>query len=270
MSPVTPETAAVSPARRWIGLLAVGLIGGFLSGLFGVGGGIVMVPLLTTVLCFDQRRAAATSLAAIVPTAIAGTISYGIGGQVQLVGAALIGVGGIVGAQLGSRLLRRLPLGWLRWLFVALLAVVAVRTLLEVPARGGELAITPFSALGLIAVGLVMGIASGLFGIGGGILVVPVLIALFGANDLLAKGTSLAAMILTALSGTIANVRAHLVRPVDGLVVGVAAVAASFPGVALAFGLPPLVANLLFAVLVAVSAAQIVIAALRDRRRRRS
>ncbi|GAB3411561.1 sulfite exporter TauE/SafE family protein [Schumannella luteola] len=268
--PDTPASLApaVSPVRHWIGLLVVGLIGGFLSGLFGVGGGIIMVPLLTTIVGFDHRRAAATSLAAIVPTAIAGTASYAAGGQVQLLAAAIIGVGGIVGAQIGSRLLRRLPLGWLRWLFVALLVVVAVRTLIEVPSRGGEFAITPPSVIGLVALGLVMGIASGLFGIGGGILVVPVLIAVFGANDLLAKGTSLAAMILTALSGTIANVRAHLVRPAEGLVLGVAAVASSFGGVALAFGLSPLVANILFALLIAFSAVQIVIAALRDRRSR--
>jgi len=241
-----------------------------MSGLFGVGGGIVMVPLLATLAGLDHRRAAATSLAAIVPTSLAASIGYATGGAIDLLAAVLVGVGGIVGSQIGSRLLRRLPVSWLRWLFLALLVVVGVRMLVEVPSRDGVILLSPWSIAGLLVLGLLMGVASGLFGIGGGVLAVPVLIAVFGAGDVLAKGTSLAAMVLTALSGTIANWRAGLVRPLDGLLVGIPAVVASYPGVALSFALPTRIASVLFVVLLAVSAAQLVIAGVRELRTRRA
>ena len=91
---------------------------------------------------------------------------------------------------------------------------VAVRMVLVVPVRGDrllELDVLPI--LGMVALGIVIGIASGLFGIGGGIIMVPAFIALFGMSDLVAKGTSLAVMIPTAISGTVANTRARPRRP---------------------------------------------------------
>lgn len=251
---------------RTLALVVIGVVAGLLSGLFGVGGGIVMVPMLATLVRLDHRRAAATSLAAIVPTSIAASIGYAANGAIDLVAALLVGVGGIAGAQLGSRLLRRLPVRWLRWLFLALLVVVAVRMLLEVPSRGGRIELTPLVIAGLLLLGVAMGVASGLFGIGGGVLAVPVLIALFGAGDLVAKGVSLAAMVLTALAGTIANWRAHLVDPLDGALVGIAAVATSFAGVALSFAIPSQLGSILFVLLLAVSAAQLVIAGVREAR----
>ena len=110
--------------RRVLVLVLVGILGGLLSGAFGVGGGIVMVPLLMWFLGMDQRRAAATSLVAIVPTAIAGSIQYLALGHLDVVAGLLVAVGGIGGSLIGTRLLRTLPLGWLRWLFIALLVVV--------------------------------------------------------------------------------------------------------------------------------------------------
>jgi uncharacterized protein len=252
--------------NRRVALLIVGLVGGLMSGLFGVGGGIVMVPMLASIAGLDHRRAAATSLAAIVPTSIAASIGYAANGAIDLVAAVLSGLGGIAGSQLGSRLLRRLSVRWLRWLFLALLLIVAVRMLLEVPSRSGHIALTPLSIGGLVLLGLAMGVASGLFGIGGGVLAVPVLIAAFGAGDVVAKGVSLAAMVLTALAGTVANWRARLVDPVDGAIVGIAAVVTTYAGVALSFALPERLASILFVALLVVSAAQLVIAGIREAR----
>lgn len=253
-----------SRLRRVFSLIAVGALGGLLSGAFGVGGGIVMVPLLGLLLRMDQRRAAATSLVAIVPTAVVGTIQYLVKGEVDVVAALLVAVGGVAGSLVGTRLLRTLPLGWLRWLFIALLVLVAVRLFFEVPSREAELVYSPAAVLGLVGVGLVMGVASGLFGIGGGLILVPVLIAFFGMGDLLAKGTSLLAMIPTSVTGSIANLRAGLVRLADGLVVGAAAVVSSFGGVALAFLIPPRLAAVLFAALLVLVIAQLVFRALRS------
>jgi uncharacterized membrane protein YfcA len=250
-------------ARRVLALLLAGLLGGTLSGAFGVGGGTIMVPLLIWLLGFDQRRAAATSLAAIVPAAIAGAASYTFAGETDLAAAVLIALGGIAGSLIGTQLLRTLPLGWLRWLFVAFLLLVAIRMFFEVPARGTELSLNPWSIAALILLGLVMGVAAGMFGIGGGVLAVPVLVAFFGVSDLVAKGTSLIAMIPTATTGTIANTRAGLVRLGDGVIVGASAVVASLGGVALAFLLPPRISAVLFGILMLIVAAEMAHRAIR-------
>jgi len=257
------------PVYRYLILAAIGVVGGLLSGTFGVGGGVVMVPLLIWFGGLDQRRAAATSLVAIVPTAIAGTASYLAQGELDIVAGLLVAAGGVAGSLIGARLLKRLPIGWLRWLFIALLLVVVVQTILEPPMRGAGLVLSPWSIVGLVGLGLVMGMAAGLFGIGGGVVAVPVLIALFGMSDLLAKGTSLLAIVPTAVSGSIANLSNRLVRLSDGLVVGLCATAASFAGVALAFWLDPRIGAILFAGLVLFTSIQLAVRAIRLHRGKR-
>lgn len=233
-------------------LLSIGVIGGLFAGLFGVGGGFIMVPLMLLWLRFDQRRASATSLLAIVPPAALSAGLYGTQGQVDVLAAATIAVGALAGAQLGALLLRRLPLVWLKWIFIAGLAATVVRLLLNVPQREGTIDYGVAAVIGLIALGLAMGIVAGLLGVGGGIIAVPALIALFGMGDLLAKGTSLLALIPGALLGTLANRRAGLLQVRDGLLMGGAAAASSFGGVALAFWLPAQISAWLFAALLGV------------------
>ena len=98
-------------------LVIVGMIVGLLSGMFGIGGGTVIVPALVW-LGLSQRHAAATSMLAIVPTSISGVISYAHNGNVDWVAAALLFVGMFAGGQFGSWLLSRLPELVLRWVFV--------------------------------------------------------------------------------------------------------------------------------------------------------
>jgi len=241
----------------WWVLALVGVIGGLLSGAFGVGGGILMVPLLVGLAGMDQRRAAATSLVAIVPTSIAGSLSYLARSEADVRVAAIAAVGGMLGSYLGAWLLRRIHLLVLRWMFVALLVAVAVRLLMAVPLRGSDIDLTLGAELAVLGIGAVTGVAAGLFGIGGGIILVPALVVLFGFNDLLAKGTSLLAMVPTAAVGTLGNLRARQVDLRAGAVLGLAATAASFAGVALAFLVPPRASTALFAALLLGAAAQL-------------
>jgi uncharacterized membrane protein YfcA len=252
--------------RYWLALILTGIIGGLLSGAFGIGGGIIMVPLLISLAGMDQRRAAATSLVAIVPTSIAGSLTYLANGEIDLLAGAIVAVGAIGGAIVGSLLLRRIPLVWLRWMFILLILAVAVRMLLVTPVRGEQLELTGLLGLGYLALGLVMGICSGLFGIGGGVIAVPALIGIFGMSDLIAKGTSLLVMIPTGITGTITNVRGRLVDVRAGAVVGVAATAAAVPGVALALLLTPRLSSILFAVLLVAAAVQLTVKAIRAQR----
>ena len=110
-------------------LVLIGLLAGFFSALFGVGGGIVIVPLLVLVAGFDIRTATGTSLAAIGITATAGTITYAVHGDVEPVYAALVGVPAAVGAVGGASLQQRLPRRTLSYLFAALLVAIAIRML---------------------------------------------------------------------------------------------------------------------------------------------
>ncbi len=230
-------------------LLAIGAIGGLFAGLFGVGGGFIMVPLMMSWLRFDQRRASATSLLAIIPPAALSASLYGARGEVELLAAAIIAVGAVAGTPLGALLLRRLSLTWLKWLFIAGLLVSALRLVLVAPERDGAFDYSVVSVLGLIALGLLMGVVAGLLGVGGGIVAVPVLIAVFGIGDLLAKGTSLLALIPGAIAGSIPNVRAGLVQWRDAVTIGLMAAAMSLVGVWLAFLIPAQISGWLFAAL---------------------
>jgi len=110
-------------------LVVIGLAAGFFSALFGIGGGIVIVPLLVLVAYFEERHAMATSLAAIGVTALAGTLFYAYYGHVHPGSAALVGLPATVGAVGGTWLQQRLRRRELSFLFAALLVAIAVRLL---------------------------------------------------------------------------------------------------------------------------------------------
>jgi uncharacterized membrane protein YfcA len=109
----------------------IGLVAGFFSALFGVGGGIVIVPLLMLVMHWEMRSATATSLAAIGITATAGAITYIAHGEVRPLYALLVGVPAAFGAASGTSLARRLPVRTLSLLFAALLVAIAIDMLLK-------------------------------------------------------------------------------------------------------------------------------------------
>jgi uncharacterized membrane protein YfcA len=107
-------------------LILIGLTAGFFSALFGVGGGIVIVPLLMLAGGWEIRSATATSLAAIGITATAGVVIYALHGEVRPLYAALVGVPAAIGALGGTALQQRLPVRTLSFLFAGLLVVIAV------------------------------------------------------------------------------------------------------------------------------------------------
>jgi uncharacterized membrane protein YfcA len=253
-------------ARFIVTCLGVGLLAGLLSGLFGVGGGTVIVPLLVLILGFDQRLAAGTSLAAIVPSATVGVISYALSGSVAWIPALILAAGAVIGAQVGTWLLARVSLTVLRWSFVGFLVAVIVGLFLVIPSRDAGLPITVVTVLGLIALGLVTGVLAGLLGVGGGIVVVPALVFLFGTSDLIAKGTSLLMMIPTAISGTVGNVRRENVDLVAAALVGGAACTTTALGAWIATLVDPALGNVLFAAFLVVIAAQMALRAVRGRR----
>jgi len=117
--------------RRSLKLAAIGTLAGLFSGLFGVGGGSVIVPLLVLWLGFGERAATATSLAAIVFIAGFAAAAQGLYGNVRLLDAVLIGVPAVGGVLIGTWLQQRLQARSIALLFAAVLVASAVELVVK-------------------------------------------------------------------------------------------------------------------------------------------
>ena len=246
------EAAAVP---RWKFVL-IGLAAGLLSGGFGIGGGIVMVPLLVAV-GLDRHRAHATSLASILPIAAAGAVTFALSGEVNLGLGVLVGVGGVIGSIVGASLMNRLSTRSLSIFFGLVLLAAGVRMIFStdpLPLAGGFNDLT----LGLIAVGigLVSGFLAGVAGVGGGIVIVPATVLLLGFTQHVAQGTSLLAIILTSIAATIINRKNRRVRLREAVTVGAGGVIGAVLAAVAALGVDGRVLSALFGVLAVLVAAR--------------
>jgi uncharacterized protein len=111
-------------------LLAIGVAAGFLAGLLGVGGGILLVPAMVLLLGFDQHVAQGTSLVVIVPAALIGTWTHYRRGTIRPRDAMLVAAGGVVGAVIGSLSALSIDDEILRRLFALVLLATAIRMLM--------------------------------------------------------------------------------------------------------------------------------------------
>lgn len=229
-------------------LLVVGLGAGFLSGVFGVGGGILVVPGLMMFVRMEQRRAHGTSLAAVLPIAVASLVTYWAHDHVDWPVALWLSIGALAGAFVGASLLAIISKRNLALVFAIVLAIVGIRLFFTVSGDGrGE--ITVLVALAYVLLGLVTGALSGLLGIGGGAIMVPIMAVLFGIPSVIAKGTSLAVIIPTALMGTVRNRSNANVDITAAVVVGVTGVVMAVVGAWVSARMSDAVSNALFAVL---------------------
>jgi len=112
-------------------LIMIGLAAGLFSALFGVGGGIIVVPLLLLFERLKERPAMATSLVSIVFIAVVGAATYAIHGEMKPGAAAVVGLPAAFGAVAGARLQQRLPTRWLALAFAGVLVAVAVDLLVS-------------------------------------------------------------------------------------------------------------------------------------------
>ncbi|HWB70672.1 MAG TPA: sulfite exporter TauE/SafE family protein [Egibacteraceae bacterium] len=195
--------------RRSVLALALGVVAGLLSGLFGVGGGIVLVPGLTLVLALAQHRAHATSLAAIILVAASALPPFVRLRAVAFGPAAALAAGALVGAWLGAGLMDRIPGRRLRQGFALLLLVVAARLVAGVDAPAGGAGPPPDLVRwgALAGFGLATGVLSAVLGVGGGVILVPGMVLLFGFSQHTAEGTSLLVIVPTAVTGALRHAR---------------------------------------------------------------
>lgn len=207
-----------------------GAIVGFALGLTGGGGGVFAVPLLVYGLAIAPREAVGISLASVGGTALFGAVPRLIRGEVELRTGLLFAVAGMAGAPVGAYLSKLVPEQVLLALFAILMFVVAFRMWSKAndpkiasgvcvtendPRRDrtacqrdedGKLRMTSACARLLVLVGLITGVLSGMFGVGGGFVIVPSLVLFSGMAIHHAVRTSLLVIVLVSISGVASHV----------------------------------------------------------------
>jgi uncharacterized membrane protein YfcA len=245
---------------------AIGGFGGLAGGLLGVGGGFVMVPLQVMWSGSDQHRASGTSLAAILPIAVVAAARYYFGPgtpQVDLAVAFYLAVGGSVGALIGALAARRMSDTALKVIVAIVLVGVGVKEVYDAivgtaPQLVGTamLILEPRDFAIIAAGGVVIGVVSGLTGVGGGILVVPLLALGFGMGQRIAQGTSLVAILPTAAIGALTYWRSGDLDVRAAAWMGAAGVPAALVGASLALWLPQRALGGLFGLFLLFAAAR--------------
>ena len=246
--PVTNMAVSTTtrPNLRIVAL--VGLAAGALGGLFGVGGVLIIVPGLVLVAQLERRLAHGTSLAATLPIALASLSTYVVNGNVDWAIAPLMAIGTVTGAIVGTKLLTILPKRTITILFIVTVLATAVRLFLATETTGRD-NLTAWSAVLLVLIGLATGTLSGLLGIGGGIVMVPAMVVLFGMVPLIAKGTSVAVIVPTSIVGTLRNRANANVDLKVAAVAGGCGVLSAIAGGIIADDISTGVSNMMFGVL---------------------
>ena len=214
---VTSNDAPRAPRSRGVALVPAaltGVAGGISGGLFGVGGGVVMVPLLNAVFGLTQHQAHGTSLAIMGLASTVAFSVYAFHGNVSWMTALIAGLASTMTARWGARLAARTPAGRLAIAFALLLVVLAIRLLWKTPHAQSTLVSGAWAIPADLAVGAAVGVLAGYFGVGGGVLAVPAFTLLLGMTQHVAQGTSLGLILFTAPAGAIEHRRlGHVVMP---------------------------------------------------------
>jgi uncharacterized membrane protein YfcA len=203
----------------------IGLLAGCFGGLVGLGGGVVMVPLMTSVLKLTQHQAHGTSILAIVFTGAAGAVAYGLGGgSVDVSAAALLAATAMFTARAGARFANSLPEWKLKKAFGIFMLFVTALLLIKpfLPAQHGM--VSGFLKMTtLLITGMLTGFLSGMMGVGGGTMMVPPMVLILGFTQHEAQGSSLLAMVPIALVGAFTHFKLGNVKTalLPGLIPGV-------------------------------------------------
>ena len=259
----TPDAIDSSSAGKYEGSIAtivlVGVAAGFLSGLFGVGGGILIVPGLVLVAKMDQRIAHGTSLAAVLPISASSLLSYWAHDHVDWRVGTCLAVGALAGAVLGTRLLSVLPHRALAIGFAGLLVVTAVRLFLPLASEPTRAVLSVGHISALVVIGVATGILAGLLGVGGGVVMVPAMMMLLHMPSAMAKGTSVAVIIPTAIMGTFRNRSNNNADLRAASILGLGGILSATAGGWISARMTDTVSNVLFATLLIIVATRLVL-----------
>jgi uncharacterized membrane protein YfcA len=246
--------------EQWLALIIVGLVAGIASGMFGIGGGVIIVPALTVLLGFGLKAAVGTSLAALLlPVSLFAVIAYYRAGKLTISTAAWVAFGLIFGAVGGAQIALNLETRTLQQLYGIFLLYMAWRFAEPrkwwAELRGEKPPTVPEEAQATVAwyvlllVGLGAGVLSGMFGIGGGVVIVPALVTLLRFDQKQAVGTSLAALLFpVSLGAVISYYQEGLLDPGVALFVALGLIVGAFAGAKIALGLPSVTVKRLYGI----------------------
>jgi uncharacterized protein len=186
----------------------IGLAAGFFGGLVGLGGGLIMIPLMVGVLKLSQHQAHGTSLVAVVFTGLSGAVSYALNGSIDLVAAICLAATGMLTASAGARYCNLFPEWKLKKYFGAFLILCAILLILK-PYISKSAGVAPLylQVVIFLITGIVTGFLSGMMGVGGGTIMVPAMVLLAGFGQHLAQGTSLLVMVPAGAVGAFTHWR---------------------------------------------------------------
>lgn len=204
--------------RSPVTAFVIGLVAGVASALLGIGGGLLMVPGMVFFLRFSQHRAVGTSLAVILPTALAAAYRYHHEAVARQTPGLQVGVvwwlalGGVLGAVIGAKIANAMNARQLRrvfGVFVVVTGMVMIARMTQGLSPAGVMtgSLDTGQAVQMLVVGALSGMISGLMGVGGGVVMVPMLALLLSYPQHLAQGTSLAVIIPVSISGALAHMR---------------------------------------------------------------
>ncbi|MCF8053654.1 MAG: sulfite exporter TauE/SafE family protein [Deltaproteobacteria bacterium] len=197
--------------------LGIGCLAGFFSGLLGIGGGLVMIPLLTFWGGFSQKEAYGTSLVAIIFAGIFGSVAYHFHGTLDVIAAVIIASAAMGSSFLGVRYCNRQP-EWKLKRFFGFFLILSVALLLSKPYFTSLVPSAGFSrVLLLVFIGTLGGFLSGLLGVGSGGIMVAGMVVFAGMEQVSAQGTALLVMVPTGIVGAYAHWRRGNVRT-EGIV----------------------------------------------------
>ena len=229
--------------------LLIGLAAGFFGGLVGLGGGVIMIPLMVGILKMGQHKAHGTSLVALVFTGISGAFTYALNGSVDILASLLLASTAIFTARAGARFANALPEWKLKRSFGGFLILISLLLLLKpylyhvAEPTTGWLKISV-----LLSTGIFTGFLSGMMGVGGGTIMVPSMVLLIGFTQYVAQGCSLLAMVPVGIVGAYTHWRLGNVSTsiLPGLIPGI--LLGTYLGGSLAYILPEGVLRIIFAV----------------------
>lgn len=255
--------------EQWLALVIVGVVAGVAAGMFGIGGGVIIVPALTVLLSFEIKKAFGTSLAALLmPVSIFAVAAYYRAGKLKIAVAAWISFGIIFGSFLGANIALNLDTILLKQLYGVFLLYMAWRFI--EPRKW--LAATPSVQTAqptaesdsawyiLLALGVGSGVMAGLFGIAGGIVIVPALVSILNMDQKRAVGTSLAALLPPVSLGAVISYYQHgdLDIPVAACV-ALGLIFGAILGARIALGLPSATVKRLYGLFLLFVAARFIL-----------
>jgi len=228
--------------------MVIGLVAGIFGGLVGLGGGVIMIPLMVSMQKLSQHRAHGTSLVALVFTGLAGAATYFMEDSVDIPAAMLLAVTAIFTARAGAQFAHALPEWKLKRYFGGFLICVSVLLLTKPYLPGLVLSTGRWYTAGvLLMTGIFTGFLSGMMGVGGGTIMVPSMVLLIGMGQHVSQGTSLLAMVPAGSVGAYTHGKLGNVegRMLAGLIPGI--IIGTYLGGRLAHVLPETSLRIIFA-----------------------